>query len=343
MSAPLLDSVVLSDATLTKAQAGMESVSTRLSLSWVTPEMVIHVLASTAVAAFAYVSHSFYGYPLSSGAFLNAHTLLGIVLGVLLTMRVVLGLQRVQAAAAAVQNFAKTCRQIAVLSTFVGETLTVSAGAEVEKKATTKFRYDLVRLLNLSYYSFQLMLNGMKLCVAPTSLKPREGGKLEQETLSAVDNPTVMVCKMIAKLLEQQAAAKRIPNEQCGVIMGKIADLIDAYHSALTLLLAPVPYTLSSFAYFFTCFFCYTVGPIIAINELGDNMQFAGMGLGLTIFYTFILSNFFFGLFEAGKTLEAPLKSLAASLATDDMGYVLSDDLSNLIDDPDVPVLLTRP
>jgi hypothetical protein len=280
---------------------------------------------------------------LSTGAFLSAHALLGTVLGVLLTVRVYLGLQRVATVAKAIQDFAKTCRQIAVLSTFVGETLTVSAGAEIEKNATTKFRYDLVRLLNLSYYSFQLMLNGMKLCVAPSSLKPAAGGNLETDVLSAVDNPTVMVCKMLATLLEQQSSAKRIPNEQCGVLMGKISDLIEAYHSALSVLLAPLPYSLGSFSYFFTCCFCYTVGPVIAFNELGDNLEFGTLGLTLTIFYTFVLSNFFFGLYEAGKNVEAPVKTLTSLLATDEMGYVLSDDLSNLIDDPDVPVMLPRP
>jgi len=334
---------VLSDASLEKTTTGVSAVSTKLSLIWVSPEMLFHVVAATCLAAFTYTSHSYLGYPLSTGAFLTGHTLLGTVLGVLLAARVVLGMLRVQAAAKSVQTFAKVSRQIVVLSTFVGETLTVSAGAEIEKKATTKFRFDLVRLLNLGYYSFQLMLNGMKLCVAPTSLKPKDGGKVEADVLSAVDNPTLMVCKMIATLLEQQSSAKRISNEQSAVLMGKVSDLIDAYTEALAIVLAPLPTSFSSFCYFFTCFFSYTVGPLIAFNELGDNLEFATLGLALTVFYTFILSNFFFGLFEAGKTLDAPLKTLASLLATDEMGYSLSDDLSNLVDDEEVPVFLTRP
>ena len=45
-------------------------------------------------------------------------------------------MMRVQEAASYVQDFNKNCRQMAVLSSFVNETLTVSAAAEVEKKAT---------------------------------------------------------------------------------------------------------------------------------------------------------------------------------------------------------------
>ena len=80
-----------------------------------------------------------------------------------------------------------------------------------------------------------------------------------------------MVCKMIAALLEQQRAAKRISNEQVAVLMSKVSDLIESYHKSLSLQLAPAPSTLSSFAFSFTVLWAYTLGPIIAINELDDN------------------------------------------------------------------------
>jgi len=342
MSAPLLDSVVLSDATLTRQATSVNVASSKLSLIWATPSMAMHVGLSTALAAVVYISHSSLGYPLSTGAFLTGHTLLGTVLGILLSARVILGLSRVAAAAKAVQTFSKVCRQLAVLSTFVGETLTVSAGAEMEAKATSKFRYELVRLLNLSFYSFQMMLEGMKLCVAPTSLKPKEGGVLEMEQLSAGQNPTVMVCKMIASLVEQQRAAKRISNEQVAVVMEKISELVDAYHEALALVLAPVPSSLGSLTFFFTALFAYTLGPIIAFNELGDNLEFGSLGLGLTVFYTAMLSLFYFGLYEAGKTVEAPLAELSSLLSTSEMGYALSTDLANLVDDAEVPIMLSQ-
>ena len=80
-----------------------------------------------------------------------------------------------------------------MLSVSVGETLTISAAAEVEKKATSRFRYELVRLLNMSFFCYTLMLQGMKLAVPPTSLRATEDTKLESEILSAVENPTVSI------------------------------------------------------------------------------------------------------------------------------------------------------
>jgi hypothetical protein len=343
MSAPLLGSVVLSDANLKKAQAKVEAAASKVSFSWITAEMVTHVILSTGLAAGVYVVHSIIAYPLSTGAFMKNHLLLGVVLGLLLVGRIILGTSRVQTVASHVQQFTKSCRQMAVLSTFVAETLTVSAGAEMEKKAIGKFRFELVRLLNMAFYCFTLMLEGQKLAVPPSSLQRPDGSMQEMNILSAVDNPTVMICKMIASLLEQQRAAKRISNEQMSVLMVKISDLIEAYHMSLSNVLAPTTSAFASFTYTMTVIFVYTVGPIIAINELEANMQFGGVGLSLTIFYTLLLSLFYFGLYEAGKPVDAPLASLTATLAIEEMFYVLSDDLSSLVDDDSVPVFLPRP
>jgi len=342
MSAPLLGSVVLSDASLVKTQAKMSEAASKLSFSWVSPEMMFHVSASTAAGAFVYVSHASFGIPVGyNGAFLGAHTLLGMVLGTLLGARIVIGLYRVWEASKLVQDFNKVCRTMAVMTTFVGETLTVSAGAEIEKTAVAHFRFELVRLLNLAFYCYQLMLSGMKMSTPPSSLAP-SGGSSEMAILSTVENPTVMVCKMIASAVEQQRAAKRISNEQTAVLMQKISELIETYHASLGLLLAPVDASFSSLTFFFTIIFSYTLGPIIAVNELGPELTYGHLGLTFTIFYSFMLSLFYFALYEAGKALEAPLKTAIAMVAIDDMGYTLSDDLSSLVDDDSVPVFLPR-
>lgn len=271
-SSPLLDGgFAMSDSGLEKTQTKMSDLADKVKFTWVSLPMVFHACAATGLSAAVYLGHSVLAFPLSPGAFLTGHVLLGAVLGLLLVGRIVIGMMRVQEAASYVQDFNKNCRQMAVLSSFVNETLTVSAAAEVEKKATGKFRFEMVRLLNLAFYSYQLMLNGMKMYGAPETLKSPDGGKLEAGVLSAVDNPTVMVCKMIAALLEQQRAAKRISNEQVAVLMSKVSDLIESYHKSLSLQLAPAPSTLSSFAFSFTVLWAYTLGPIIAINELDDN------------------------------------------------------------------------
>jgi len=343
MSAPLLGSVILSDTGLKKAQAKVEAASSKVSFSWITGEMITHVILSTGLAAAVYVAHSIVGYPLSTGAFIKMHLLLGVVLGLLLVGRIILGTSRVSSVASTVQGFTKSCRQMAVLSTFVAETLTSAAGAETEKKAIGKFRFELVRLLNMAFYCFTLMLDGQKLAVPPSSLQRPDGSMHEMEILSAVDNPTVMICKMIASLLEQQRAAKRISNEQISVLMNKISDLIEAYHLSLSNVLAPTTSTFASFTYTMTVIFVYSLGPIIAINELEANSAFGSVGLSLTIFYTLIISLFYFGLYEAGKPIDAPLSGLTSTLAIDEMFYILSDDLSSLVDDDSVPVFLPRP
>jgi len=184
----------------------------------------------------------------------------------------------------------------------------------------------------------------MKMGLPPASLRAAEGSKIETELLSAVESPTVMVCKMLANLLEQQRAAKRISNECCAVLMEKVADLIGAYHAALAVQLSPAPTTFTSFTLFFTIAWAYTLGPIVAMIELGENVGlYPNTGLMLTIFYTFLLALFFFGLYEAGKAVEAPLKTVVLTLAVEEMCWSLSDDLASLVDDPDVPVFLPRP
>lgn len=167
---------------------------------------------------------------------------------------------------------------------------------------------------------------------------------MEAEILSAVDNPTIMVAKLIASLVEQQRAAKRISNEQVGVIMTKLSDLIDAYSSSLAIAIAPAPVALSAFASFFTFVWVFTVCPIIALLEV-DKATPTPAAFVLTIASTFFTALFFFGLFEAGNVVEAPLKTVLALTAVDNMCFSLSDDLSSLVDDPDqrVPVFMPRP
>ena len=83
--------------------------------------------------------------------------------------------------------------------------------------------------------------------------------------------------------------------------------------------------------------------PLTVCHARVPARRFVGFGLALTIGYTAVLSIFYFGLYEAGKTTEAPLKAVMAMIPMDEIGYVLSDDLSSLVDDDDVPVFLPRP
>jgi hypothetical protein len=338
----LLDSVVLSDTTIGAAQAKMSSKAAAMYLSFITPTMVLQSAISTAIAGVVYISHSYVGFPIGGEVLRMVHVVVGVLLGLLLTARVVVGVYLKISATSQLYAFTKSCRSLAVLSTMVSETLTSSAGAEAEKKGIAKFKYELVRLLNLAFYCYSLMLQGMRLAVPPSTLRASEIAKLEGEILSAVDNPTVMVTKMITALLEQQRAAKRISNEQVGVLMGKVDELLEAYHASLAILLSPAPVSMSAFTYFFTAAWAYLTAVSLAVIELGENTEFATFGLGLTLCYAAFLSLFIFGLYEAGNVVEAPIKAVLALIATDEMSHTLSDDLASIVGDDSVPVFLPK-
>jgi len=338
----LLDSVVLSDAALTTTMEKMSKKASKQYLKFLSPDMLCQSAIATIIAGTVYVGHAYIKFPVTEGVLKMVHLLTGAILGLLLTARIVMGVYLTSTATGHVYAFTKACRSLVVLSSSVSETLTVSAGAEIEKKAVSKFRFELVRLLNLAFYCYSLMLQGLRLAVPPTSLRAGDA-KASDELLTAVDNPTVMVTKMIMALLEQQRAAKRISNEQVGVLMGKVDELIGAYHSSLSLLLSPAPVSLTSFTYFFTAAWAYYTGAALAVIELGGNGEvgeFQAFGLGLTLVYTAFLSLFIFGLYEAGNVVEAPLKAVMALMVTEDMSSSLSDDLASLIDDDSVPVFL---
>jgi predicted membrane chloride channel (bestrophin family) len=319
--------------------------SQKMMFSWINTSVLMHALVATACTAAFFVVSQFVmeKEPVIGGM---AHMLTGSVLGLLLVARIVIGSMRTTEAGAMVVAFNKSCRTIAVLSTFVDETLTISAGAELEKKGVAKFRYELVRLLNLAFYCYQLMLKGKKISEVPSSMFALEGGKIEEGVLAAVGNPTVMVVKWIGSLLEKQRQAQRITSEQVAALSSELSKMLEAYHSAAAMQLAPMPASLSGFTYFFVVLWVYTACPAIAIVELKSNgHDLSGAGMLLGLMYSFALSLFFFGLYEAGNIIEAPLKAVVALVPVDSMGFSLSDDLASLVDDPDgaVPVHLPKP
>ena len=273
------------------------------------------------------------------------HALTGLLLGILLVARVVMASLQATAAAQQVFAFANQLRSLAVLSTFVSETFTVAAGADLEKKATSHFRYELVRLLNLAFYCYALMLKGLKLIKPPASLVPLDGSKDEATVLAVVSCPTAMVCKWMSNLLEKQRAASRITDGQLSTFTTELLKLMDIYQTTNGLQLTPMPSVLNGFTYAFLIAWVYSVTPVVAVFELHDNghSSFNSIGFGMALGFTFFITLFFFGLFEAGKAVEAPLKQVVKLLPLDDLAHTLSDDLSNLVEDRDdeIPVFLS--
>mmetsp|Transcript_32765 Transcript_32765/g.104524 ORF Transcript_32765/g.104524 Transcript_32765/m.104524 type:complete len:241 (+) Transcript_32765:57-779(+) len=210
----LLDGTsVLEDPDLHEQQAKAGSLAVSGWFKWITFEVLGHAVLATLCTGTSFVVME-YILDVSPNVSLLPHACTGITIGLLLVARVVVGSQQATAAAGQVISFASGLRTVAMLSCNVSEKLTISAGADLEKKATAKFRYELVRLLNLAFYSYTLMLKGFKLVTPPASLVPLEGGIMEAEVLSVVSCPTAMVCKWITNLFEQQRQAQRITDTQ---------------------------------------------------------------------------------------------------------------------------------
>jgi len=211
----------------------------------------------------------------------------------------------------------------------------------MEKAATSGFRYELVRQLNLAWYLFKAMLMDIKVEEAPYALRAQKS-MIESQLLSSVKNPTIIVVKMISKLLDKQLAADRISASNVALFNAELTKLIETYHAAQSMQLSPPSVALEGFTKFFTVVWVYTVCPIISLTELSHESVSTNAGFVLTICYSFILGLFFFGLFEAGKLVVKPVKAIMAVTDIVEMTSTLSDDLANLVDDPDgeVPVFL---
>lgn len=335
-----------SDDSLVTAVAKVEKASDRIIFRWLSAEVFGHSILATALASGVYVFDATLNAKMFAEITLTPHAMTGIVLGLLLAIRIFIGSSRAYEAGALLTKFCQSCRTMAVLATHVSETLTISAGAAMEKSATAEFRYELVRLLNLAWYLFKAMLMDVTVVEAPPALRAKKSG-IEAQLLSSVKNPTIIVVKMISKLLVKQLSADRISATTVALLDGELTKLIETYHSAQSMQLAPPSVALEGFTKFFTVAWVYTVCPLVALTEVASNQPGSEgtAGLVLTICYSFVISLFFFGLFEAGKLVEKPIKAIMAVTDLDDMTATLSDDLANLVDDPDgdVPVFLPAP
>eukprot|EP00966_Prymnesium_polylepis_P074338 1725358-Prymnesium_polylepis.1 len=199
----LEDGTTMSDENLAKQVTKVSKLSDKASLSWVSVEVVLQSLVASAISGSVYTGYRMLETgPPTIGTVI--HTVTGLVLGVLLVTRITIGLSAVSEAAATVQAFHKACRTLAVLTSYVGETLTISAGAELEKKAVANFRYELVRLLNLAVFSYQLMLHGQKMTLPPATLRAA-GGKMEVEVRRHA-TPTPTACPAQRRLAALRGA-----------------------------------------------------------------------------------------------------------------------------------------
>ena len=271
------------DPELVLQTSAINKLSRDLSLKWVSAEVIAHsVFASTlCCAVFLLCSQYITQEPVVSAM---PHLIIGMLLGLLLVLRVVIGVIKAGEVMHLIASYNKSLRTIAVFATYVNETLVASTGAELEKKSVAKFRYELDRLLNLSNFCYTLMVKGLKMEEPPESLLPAEGGALEVRVLCSVGSPALMVCKWVANLFDLQVQAGRIRAEQVSAVQAEVSSLMDVYHKTRAVQLSPMPASLSSFTYFFVVVWVYTACPVIAVKELhgahGLGLGASGLGLG---------------------------------------------------------------
>lgn len=329
------------DSELQNQVAAVSALTAKISFAWISSVVLFNsVLASV----FSCAVFTFYTSTVGSEEptiTTMPHMILGIVLGLLLVARVAVGTSKAAEVLSQILAFDKSLRTIAVFSTYVNETLTIASGAELEKKAVMNFRYELVRLLNLCKFCYNLDLKGMKIDDPPETLG---GSKMEMKVLGSVGSPTMMVCKWIAHQMDLQKGAGRVSSEQVASTSAELSNLMDIYHKSRASQLMPMPASLSSFTSFFVVLWVYTACPVIAIAELhGNGVAFNTVGTAVTFIMSFMVALFYFGLYEAGKLIEKPVEAIVSLVPLEALSYTLSDDLTNLTDDPDqsVPVFLS--
>lgn len=327
-----------------------DKLAASLSFKFISLDVLAASLLAAIIAGAAYIVEELSPTMAAKAAQeLEVHVILGIILGFVLTGRVFIGSMRAYQAATCKSAFCKECRTVALLATTVTETLTISAGAEQEKMATSEFRLELVRYLNLSWYLYKAMLMDVKVVKPPSALKKKSGGTAEQQIFGSTPNPTLMVVKFMAKLLQQQLAAGRIAAAEVPLFWGSFTNMVEVYHETQSLALSAPSVALEGFCKFFTFLWVYTVCPVLAITMQSDNTatdaKFEMGGFLPTIIGSFLVGLFFFGLLEAGKLVEKPVKAMVAISDLEALTVSLSEDLANLIDDPDgeVPVFLPSP
>jgi len=333
------------DPELQVQKSAIDKLTRDLSLKWVSAEVVGHSLLASSLSCAVFVLCSQHTtHPHEPVVSAMPHLIVGTLLGFLLVLRVMIGVMKAGEVMGLITSYNKSLRTIAVFSTYVNETLVVSTGAELEKKSVANFRYELDRLLNLSNFCYTLMVKGLKMEEPPDALLPAEGGALEARVLSSVGSPALMVCKWVANLFDQQVQAGRVRAEQVSAVQAEVSSLMDVYHKTRAMQLAPMPASLSSFTYFFVFVWVYTACPVIAVKELHDDQVSANMvGTVVTFALSFMTTMFYFGLYEAGKLMESPVATTAELIPLDTLSFALSDDITNLTDDPDqsVPVFLS--
>jgi predicted membrane chloride channel (bestrophin family) len=189
------------------------------------------------------------------------HTVLAIVLGMVLVLRLAYALHQFSVAKAALCSFYAAASTIAICGSHVSEALTISAGAEHEKKGIFHFRSELARLLGFGVRCMTTAIKGQPL-LKDTHLMTVE----DMLVINGAQHPTptLFATKLVAKLVAQQREAGRLDSALCAEVNAQVGAMVGAYHTVMSVKKMRPPAAISEFATAWLFGFCFTVPIVIS-------------------------------------------------------------------------------
>lgn len=221
------------------------------------------------------------------------HLVLAIVLGLVLVLRLGFAMQQFAAAKAALCSFYAAAATIAVTASHVSEALTISAGAEHEKKGMYMFRSELARLLGFAVRCANVAIKDEPLLKDPHLMTVEDmlviGGPHRP-------TPALFAVKLVSKLIAMQREAGRFDSALCAQANASIGQMVGAYTSLMSAKKLPLPPSVSELASAWTYGFCFTLP--VAVASLTSATAWSAPCAAL------LISAFFFALNEVAAQLE---------------------------------------
>jgi len=245
------------------------------------------------------------------------HCVLGLVLGGYLVLRVALAISAFNQAKAAIARFYGAATAIAIASSHVSEALTISAGAEHEKKGIHTFRSELARLLKFSARCLSHSLKDEPIVKDGELMMTEEMLVINQSTKAPT--PTLYVAKLVAKLIAQQREAGRLEPAICAEINSQIAVMASATYTIMSMKKMPIPQAVNEFACAWLFGFCLTVPVVISYYTWATPWVAPCASLFLVAFY--------FALNQVGAAVEDLTCVFSADVSTKGMEEQLGNDL----------------
>jgi len=224
---------------------------------------VFSVAVISAAIAIVFVSLGKPGGPASDVLVTKfPHEIIGLVLGVYLVLRLAMAVNVYQQTKAAVGAFHSACVTIAITSAHVQEALTISAGAEHEKKGIAHFRAELARLLGFSARCLTHAVKGEAVIKDSHLMKVEE--MLVIGSAPYHPTPTLFATKLVSKLIAQQREAGRLDSALVAEFNAQVSEMVKSYNSVMALKKMSPPASIREFATAWLYAFALTVPIVLA-------------------------------------------------------------------------------